>query len=112
MEEIMKLILAIVNNDDSMRVSAALTNAGFGVTRLSTSGGFLMVGNTTLLIGTEDNKVAAAKKIIKDNAPTRKQVVDSNASYGAGLNNMSIQEEVRVGGATIFVLSVDEMDKI
>jgi len=108
----MKLVLAIVNNDDSMRVSAALTNNGFGVTRLSTSGGFLMVGNTTLLIGTEDNKVPEVKKIIKENAPTRKQVVDSNASYGMGMNHMSIQEEVRVGGATIFVLTVDEMDKI
>ena len=47
----MKLILAIVNNDDSTRVSGALTEAGYGVTRLSTSAGFLMVGNTTFLIG-------------------------------------------------------------
>ena len=43
----MKLILAIVNNDDSALASSALTEAGFVVTKLSTTGGFLMVGNTT-----------------------------------------------------------------
>ena len=47
----MKLVLAIVNNDDSSTAASALTEAGFTVTKLSTTGGFLMVGNTTLLIG-------------------------------------------------------------
>ena len=50
----MKLILAIVNNDDSAYASASLTEEGFFVTKLSTTGGFLMVGNTTFLIGTQD----------------------------------------------------------
>ena len=49
----MKLILAIVNNDDSAVVSATLTKEKFSVTKLSTTGGFLMIGNTTLLIGAE-----------------------------------------------------------
>ena len=50
----MKLILAIVNNDDSAVVSATLTRENYSVTKLSTTGGFLMTGNTTLLIGAED----------------------------------------------------------
>ena len=108
----MKLILAIVNNDDSMRVSAALTESGFGVTRLSTSGGFLMVGNTTLLIGTDDDRTQKAIDIIKSHCPTRKQINTSTASYGMGMGHMSIPEEVKVGGATIFVLNVDHMEKI
>ena len=108
----MKLILAIVNNDDSTRVSAALTEAGFGVTRLATSGGFLMVGNTTLLIGTEDDQVQKAMEIIREHCPTRKQVNAATASYGRGMSHMSIQEEVKVGGATIFVLDVAHMEKI
>ena len=108
----MKLILAIVNNDDSTRVSAALTEAGYGVTRLSTSAGFLMVGNTTFLIGTEDDKVHSAMEIIRQHCPTRNQVNASNASYGRGMSHMSIQEEVKVGGATIFVLDVAHMEKI
>ena len=55
----MKLITAIVNKEDSSSVCNALTKAGYSVTRLSTTGGFLMAGNMTLLIGTEDEKVDA-----------------------------------------------------
>ena len=56
----MKMIMAIVSNDDSSRVSSKLTNSGFSVTRLATTGGFLMSGNTTLLIGVADEKVDEA----------------------------------------------------
>ena len=58
----MKLLIAIVNNEDSAVVSSALTKEGFSVTKLSTTGGFLMVGNTTFLIGAEDDKVQKAKE--------------------------------------------------
>ena len=62
----MKLVLAIINNDDSAVVTSALTKEGFAVTKLSTTGGFLMVGNTTILIGSEDKDVARVKEIIAD----------------------------------------------
>lgn len=108
----MKLILAIVNNDDSARVSVALTESGFGVTKLATSGGFLMVGNTTLLIGTEDDTTDKAIDILKQICTTRKQLRPSTSSFGLGMNHMSIPEEIQVGGATIFVLDVAHMEKI
>ena len=50
----MKLILAIVSNDDSGAVSSALTRGGFSVTKLATTGGFLMAGNTTFISGVDD----------------------------------------------------------
>ena len=56
----MKLILAIVNNDDAASVAAALTTKGFTITKLSTTGGFLQAGNTTLLIGAEEADVERA----------------------------------------------------
>ncbi len=108
----MKLILAIVNNDDSAKASSALTEAGFAVTRLSTTGGFLMVGNTTFLIGTEDGEAEKAIAILKQHCTTRKQAAPSTASFGTGMRHMSIPEEVKVGGATIFVMNVDHMEKI
>ena len=107
----MKLILAIVNNDDSAKASSALTDAGFAVTRLSTTGGFLMVGNTTFLIGTEDDKAKEAVDILKKHCTSRKRVQSSTSSFGMGMNNMSLQEEVTVGGATVFVLDVAQMEK-
>ncbi len=108
----MKLILAIVNNDDSALASSALTEAGFSVTRLSTTGGFLMVGNTTFLIGTQDSETQKAIDILKAHCNTRVQKNPSTASFGHGMSHMSIQQNVKVGGATIFVLDVDHMEKI
>ena len=61
----MKLILAIINSDDANSVSNALTDSGFHVTKLSTTGGFLKVGNTTFITGVDDDKVDAVIEIIK-----------------------------------------------
>lgn len=108
----MKLLLAIVNNDDSAVASSALTERGFFVTKLSTTGGFLMVGNTTLLIGTDDEKVEEVKDVLKKYCTTRKQVVSPTESFGRGLRPDSIAGEVKVGGATVFVLNVEDTMKI
>ena len=69
----MKLILAIVSNDDSAKVSSALTKNHFSVTKLATTGGFLLSGNTTFLIGTEDEKVDEVITIIADHSKKRKR---------------------------------------
>ena len=61
----MKLIFAIVNNDDAPSVSSALTKSGYSVTKLATTGGFLKVGNTTFLIGVDEQKVDAVLEIIR-----------------------------------------------
>jgi len=108
----MKLILAIVNNDDSALASSALTESGYSVTKLSTTGGFLMVGNTTLLIGTEDQDADKVIEILKRYCTTRKNIPSPTSSFGMGMRHMSLQNEVTVGGATIFVLDVDHMEKI
>ncbi len=107
----MKLIIAIVNNDDSAVVSSALTSENFIVTKLSTTGGFLMVGNTTFLIGAEDNDIPRVKEIIKKYSQTRTASNPSTSSFGKGLHTNSLPSEVKVGGATVFVLDVNSMDK-
>ena len=76
----MKLILAIVSSDDSSMVSSALTKNNFSVTKLATTGGFLMSGNTTFLIGTEDENVDKAINVIGEHSKKRKQMVPSSAS--------------------------------
>ena len=108
----MKLVLAIVNNDDSVLASSALTEAGFAVTKLSTTGGFLMVGNTTLLIGTDDEGTKKVIAILKKHCTTRKQVAAPTSSFGLGMLHKRVPEEISVGGATIFVLDVSQMEKI
>ena len=107
----MKLILAIVSSDDSSMVSSALTKNSFSVTKLATTGGFLMSGNTTFLIGTEDENVDKAINVIGEHSKKRKQIVPSAASYGVGMYT-SFPVEVTVGGATIFVLDVEQFKKL
>lgn len=107
----MKLILAIVNNEDSAVVSAALTKDGFSVTKLSTTGGFLMVGNTTFLIGTDDDRVELCKSIIAKHCCTRTHKGASTESFGRGFSEGALAGEVTVGGATVFVLDVAECEK-
>lgn len=107
----MKLIFAIVSNDDSSAVSKALTKEKFSVTKLATTGGFLLSGNTTFIIGTEDEKVDAVIKIIEKHSRKRKQMVPSTTSYGVGMYT-SYPVEVQVGGATIFVTDVERFEKV
>jgi uncharacterized protein YaaQ len=109
----MKLIIAIVNNDDSAVVASALTRERFVVTKLSTQGGFLMTGNTTFLIGAEEKDVPTAKQIIDEYSKTRRHKAHTTGSYGVGLGGDELPDDatVTVGGATVFVLGVESMDK-
>ena len=107
----MKMVLAIINYDDSQDVISSLMKAGFSITKLATTGGFLMSGNTTLICGTQDEKVDKAISIIGEFSKKRTQMVPSTASYGVGMYT-SFPVEVTVGGATIFVLDVERFEKL
>ena len=107
----MKLILAIINKDDCMAVTSALTRENFIVTQLSTKGGFLLTGNTTLLIGADEENVDRAEEIIQNFSHARTTQPSADNSLGKGLSDGGIAPEVLVGGATVFVLSVDKMTK-
>ena len=106
----MKLILAIVSNDDSGAVSSALTREGFSVTKLATTG-FLMAGNTTFISGVEDDKVDTVIGIISKYSSRRTQIVPSTSTMEVGMYS-SFPVEVTVGGSTIFVLNVDRFEKV
>lgn len=108
----MKLILAIVNNDDSAEVASLLTKSGYFITKLSTTGGFLMTGNTTLLIGAEDSQVDDIKSIISKHCVTREKNVPSQAALGRGLGIADPNATTIVGGATVFVLNVESFEKL
>ena len=106
----MKLLFAIVQNDDTSAVTAALNEHGFRVTKLPTTGGFLRAGNNTLMIGTEDERVPEAIEIIKSEGKTRMEIVPATATFDIS-HYTSYPVEVEVGGATIFVLDVEQFIK-
>ena len=108
----MKLIIAIIQDEDSSRLISALMNDGYGVTKLATTGGFLRAGNTTLLTGVEDDRVDGCLHIIEKVCKSRKQMAASPMAAG-GIAGMyaHIPIEVTVGGATVFVLDVEQFHK-
>ena len=110
----MKLVYAIVRTDNEDDVIAELAKNRFGITKLSTIGGFLKKGNTTLLIGTEDDQVDQVIDIIKKECGKR-QKITVNVPYMSGtamVNYGTMPMTVEIGGATIFVTDVDRFEKI
>ncbi|HZJ77124.1 MAG TPA: cyclic-di-AMP receptor [Oscillospiraceae bacterium] len=109
----MKLIIAIVHDDDVHNLIDDLTKEDFRVTKLATTGGFLKAGNTTLFIGVEDDKANRAIEVIKDNCETRRQTVASPTPM-AGTAGVFIPYpiEVQIGGATVFVIDIEKYLKL
>ena len=106
----MKMITAIVNKEDAKSVTRALIEEGFSITRLSTTGGFLMAGNVTQLIGLEDEKVDACIGVIADHCRQRTEVAMNAIGFGSESTTEPVQ--VTVGGATVFVTNVERMEKL
>lgn len=109
----MKLVIAMVQDDDAADLVDAITEAGFRVTKLASTGGFLKSGNTTLMIGVEANKVQNVIDVVEDVCKTRKQIITTPTPITGNMDMyMSYPIEIEVGGATIFVVDVDQFIKI
>ena len=108
----MKLILSIIQSADETDTVQELNKKGFFVTKLSTTGGFLKAKNTTLLIGTDDDKVDSVIDVLKKYAGHRMQLspvsgADMRMFSAAGTNMV----EVPAGGCVVFVLVIDKAQK-
>jgi uncharacterized protein YaaQ len=88
----MKLIIAILRDEDSEPVSQALIEAKFRVTRIASTGGFLRRGSTTLMIGVEDEQLENAVQVVRENC--------------------TLTVEPGLKRATMFVLKVDRFTQV
>lgn len=102
----MKLVVAIIHDEDAHDLMAALSEAKIGVTKLASTGGFLRAGNTTVIIGVEVALVDQVLEIIKDNCKVRKEITTTSAMMSEASGFMTMPMEVVVGGATVFILDV------
>ncbi|WDF83344.1 cyclic-di-AMP receptor [Lacticaseibacillus pabuli] len=105
-----KVIMAIVQDKDASLLSSAFIDANVRATKLSTTGGFLRSGNSTFIIGIDDERVDEVLKIIKDNCQSREEFTSTPTiaiDAAAGDAGAGAPIEVTVGGATVFVLPVD-----
>lgn len=108
----MKLIIAVIQDKDSSRLIEALGKGNFKTTKLATTGGFLKEGNTTLMIGCDDEHIDDALSIIRDNCSQREQVVAPISAMGGNADTyISKPVTVEVGGATVFIMPVEAFHK-
>ncbi|OUQ78593.1 cyclic-di-AMP receptor [Flavonifractor sp. An100] len=111
----MKLIFAVIRDKDANDAVEELIERRIGVTKLASTGGFLRDGNTTLMIGTEDNRVEEVMQALKETCAKRSQmeVVAPHATGGVPVWNLGYAPvKVEVGGATVFVLDVEQFRKL
>lgn len=109
----MKLVVAIISKDDADKTIAALTKAEYRATRIDSVGGFLKEKNSTLLIGVEPKQVKPLLKLLGENAKShQEQLTPTPTMGGPGDFFMADPVEVTVGGATVFVLDVDQFKRL
>ncbi len=107
----MKLLFAIVQNDDQKSLTYALIERSISVTRIASTGGFLRGGNSTLMIGVEADRLEEALQIIREQS-SRRQVITTPASgIPHNIDSAAMPMSVTIGGATVFVLDVQETYK-
>lgn len=109
----MKLLMTIVHERDSSKVSDSLLTAGYKFTKISTTGGFLRNGNATLMVGVEDEEVDTVVGLIRDSCKTREQYVSLPPPdvLPAGTFIPS-PIKVSVGGAVVFVVDVERFERL
>lgn len=123
----MKLVVAIVQNEDADELIEGLTAAHYGATRLASTGGFLRQGNTTIIVGVPDEAVQNVVNIIAQHSHSRRQPVTNpfpDNSYvtpkrtGNPIDPLMGQilsggtPEVQTGRATVFVLNLDRYERV
>ena len=109
----MKLIVAIVHNEDAGALVDALLDREYRATRLHSSGGFLKQSNATIIVGVEDDQVDTIVDIVRATCTSRTQIVNPMPPImEPGEFFMPYPLEVEVGGATVFVVPVDRYERL
>ena len=109
----MKLVMAIINDEDAPQIIDDLGEKGYSITKLATTGGFLRAGNTTLICGCTEDRIPDLVGTIEKRCHARTRVAPLHTGHVSGTDGyMSYPMEVTVGGATIFVLGVEDFKKI
>jgi uncharacterized protein YaaQ len=109
----MKLVIAVVQRQDAGELIEALTSHGHRVTRVSSEGGFLREGNVTLLIAIKDHEVDPILKDIREHCYTRTRYVSPLPPVAeSGEFYPPAPIEVQIGGATVFVLKADGIERL
>lgn len=104
----MKLVVAIVQDQDRNKLSDAFYEADIRATKLSSTGGFLRSGNTTFLVGVEEERLQEVLTLIEASCQAREQYIASPVNLDVSLDvTAAYPVRVMVGGATVFIVQIE-----
>ncbi|MDC7290954.1 cyclic-di-AMP receptor [Blautia schinkii] len=111
-----KLVFAVLHEDDYEEIISSLNEHKIFVTKLSSSGGFLRKKNITIMLGIEEDQLDTVRDIFKTCAGKREELIYSmpaatNVGTACSGANMAIPLRVNVGGATMFVVDLESLEK-
>lgn len=108
----LKLVVAVVHNRDKNKVVEDLVRAGFKFTIIGSTGGFLREGNTTFLIGVENERKDELLSLIGENCRAREQMVNVVPPDASPVGTFVPSPiKVPVGGAITFVIDVEQFER-
>ena len=107
----MKLLFAFIQNEDVKTLTRALIKCDINVTRISSSGGFLSSGNSTLMIGVEKDQLQNTLDIIKKYSHKRGTAMAAQTISSIQGIAAPLPISVTIGGATVFVVDVENFYK-
>ena len=109
----MKLVIAIVHNEDAGSLVDALTDKDYRVTRLQSTGGFLKQANATVMLGVDEAQIEDVLAVIRETCHAGSQYINPMPPLmEPGEFYMPYPVEVSFGGATVFVLDVARTERI
>lgn len=108
----MKMILAVIQDQDAGPTLNALREREFGVTRIASTGSFWRQGNVTLLIGVSEQRVGEAIALLREQCHRRQEPQVVPTSAGGRFATVSNYIEAEVGGGVVFVFSVEHFEQV
>jgi len=108
----MKLILAVIQNEDEDALTEAMEMEGMSVTRIGSSGGFLRASNVTLMMAVENQQVERVLALLGKHCKRRTKHMHPWMPSMEARERFLGAIPVEVGGAAVFILSLEHMEKI
>ena len=109
----MKLLIAIIQEQDMDKLSKVLAKANIFATLLQSQGTFLKQKNITVLMAFEENNIDNVLKIFKKCCVAKKELLSAPpVSSLPGEFITPGPTEITVGGATIMILDINKFEKI
>jgi uncharacterized protein YaaQ len=108
-----KLCIVIVPGADGDRLLDRLAQAEFGATKIGSSGGFLRRGSVTAFVAAEDDRVGDLIGLLHEHFPEVMETVPlSTLPLADEWGQPTDVVDVRVGGAVVFVLSLEQFQRM